>query len=135
MKTLDNLIETFNDRICGNRKYYGSWKDDLYDAVRYLSEYRDHLKIEEERRRHDDMYDALRYSLLCHEHNQAKLSWLQLQKMFGKPVYFVLRDDKSLKGWIILHELHISACGNFVISTDDGCYPLADYDFYEREYA
>ena len=64
-----------------------------------------------------------------------KLSWLQLQEMFGKPVYYVNYDNPENKGWIILYELHITERGQFVIGTDECCFPLSEYKFYRREFA
>lgn len=131
-KTLDQTIEALERREKG--KGYGSWIDDLHDAVRYLKELRQKQTIEEMRAHEDDASDAVRYAMMCLNRNQPKLSWLQLQERFQKPVYFVKNDDQSRKGWIIVYELHITECGQFVLSTDERLYSLDDYKFYEREF-
>lgn len=134
-KTLDDLIESFRLRYEGTYRYPGPWKDDCYDAVRYLSEYRNHLKIQELKRDEDDLVDALRFAELCRQHNQIRLSFDELQKMFEKPVYFVKKSDKNCKGWIILYEIHTTEKGHFVVSTDDSIKGMKDYDFYRNEFS
>lgn len=132
-KTLDDLIESFSDRCKSMGP--GSWIDDCNDAVRYLSEYRNHLKIQELKRNEEDLADALKYYELCREHLQAKLSFDDLRKMFGKPVYFVKKKDRNYKGWVVLYEIHTTECGHFVVGTDESIHGLEDYDFYRDEFA
>lgn len=118
MKTLDEVIKIFDEHV----GYTINKPDDVFrSALHYLKEYKEHMDIQE-------------FKDLCHAHNQAKLSWLQLQEMFGKPVYYVNNENDRMHGWIIVYELHITEKGQFVMGTNDCYYPMKDYRFYRREY-
>ena len=134
MKTLSEVIEAFEraEKRWTNDPHSPLEYSEFRDALTYLRGYQNRLK---EERDHDaDIIDAYRYALLCHNHNQAKLGWVELQEMFGKPVFYVRKDDSSRKGWVIIYELHITECGLFLIGTDEHTYPLESYDFYRREF-
>ena len=65
-----------------------------------------------------------------------RLTWDNLEDMFGKPVYFVQKEtNRNCKahGWIILYELHITASGSFVIGTDETQLKYEDCLFYNDE--
>lgn len=114
-KTLENLIESLGNYL-SKQRVWGPANDDIYDAVRYLSDYNDLLKRKEEV---DHRYDMLRYAVwACDE--RRELSWADLQTMFGKYVVVVFPNSPNITPMIKqVYELSITEKGKFVHFNED----------------
>ena len=128
-RSIDDVIDSMERKLKGELTLT-LVRDDYENALRYLHNYRDKLRIEEAKR-DEDCIDAIRYAMMDYS-GYAKLTWGELQSVFGKPVYCKNKKDDKAR-WIILWELHTTERGRFVISTDEKIYPVDDWDFYERE--
>ena len=75
-------------------------------------------------------YEYLRDYHRNAQKNNDQLSWDDLQRFFGRPVYYIV--DKN-RGWMILRELRITDSGHWVISDNDFEVRFENGRFYRME--
>lgn len=118
MLTVEDTINRINKYFkTRESKPMNHLDETLYCAVHHLSDYQQHLIIQ-------------------NNIKNPRLTWANLEDSFGKPIHFIQKETKrncSANGWIILYELHITECGSFVIGTDGVQLKYEDCEFYRYE--
>lgn len=112
--TIDRINKYFKTR---ESKPMNHLDETLYCAVHHLSDYEQHLIIQ-------------------NNIKNPKLTWDRLENEFGRPIRYYRKESNrycKAEGWMILHELIITEDGHFVVGTDEVQMRYEDCEFYRYE--